>query len=190
MFMKSSINMNIPDGMKKEDYLCHLIAQGYLSLDENGRLHKHWDREYAKDKYIDIILDKKNKHGYMTAHLYLGKTKRVIIRTHRLIWWYYFGEIPENLQINHLDGDKTNNKIENLELTTPKGNIQHAIKVIKTIKTNWESKKSLYTKEDYKKLQQLLKTNLKVKEIRKIMNMKHSTYYKIKRRMKKGIDGL
>lgn len=189
MGRKSSISTNKPEGMKKEEFLCHLIAQGYLSIDENGRLHKHWDREYGKDKYIDKKIDKKNEQGYMIANLNLGG-KTTIIRIHRLIWWYYFGEIGENRQINHLDGDKANNRLENIELTTPKGNIQHALNIIKTIKKHWKSKKSIYKKEDYEKFKQLLKSTKKIKEIKKIMNMKHATYYRIKKQIEKGIEDL
>lgn len=35
---------------------------------------------------------------------------------HRLIWEEYHGKIPNNMAIHHIDGDKTNNKIDNLEL--------------------------------------------------------------------------
>ena len=34
----------------------------------------------------------------------------------------HHGEIPENLQIDHIDRNKTNNKIENLRLATCKEN--------------------------------------------------------------------
>ena len=38
---------------------------------------------------------------------------------HCLVWEKYFGEIPEGMQIHHIDGDKTNNDISNLQLVTP-----------------------------------------------------------------------
>ena len=37
---------------------------------------------------------------------------------HRIIWCYHFGPIADKLQIDHIDGNKTNNMIENLRLAT------------------------------------------------------------------------
>lgn len=38
---------------------------------------------------------------------------------HILVWEKYFGKIPDGYQIHHIDSNKTNNKIENLQLVTP-----------------------------------------------------------------------
>jgi hypothetical protein len=50
-------------------------------------------------------------------------------RVHRLIWEYFNGTIPENLQINHINGIKTDNRLVNLELQTCLGNMRHARKL-------------------------------------------------------------
>ena len=44
--------------------------------------------------------------------------------THRLIWIFHNGEIPSGYQINHIDCNRSNNRIENLELVTPRENLQ------------------------------------------------------------------
>lgn len=38
---------------------------------------------------------------------------------HRLVWESVYGPIPEGMQIHHIDGNKTNNDISNLQLVTP-----------------------------------------------------------------------
>lgn len=45
---------------------------------------------------------------------------------HRLVVEAFTGEIPEGLVVNHLDGNKQNNHISNLEICTPAENMQHA----------------------------------------------------------------
>lgn len=37
---------------------------------------------------------------------------------HRAVWIYHNGEIPDNMFIDHIDCDKTNNRIENLRLVS------------------------------------------------------------------------
>lgn len=49
-----------------------------------------------------------DKTGY-----YLNSTIRK--RMHRYVWEYYNGEVPEGYQIHHIDKDKSNNDISNLE---------------------------------------------------------------------------
>ena len=46
---------------------------------------------------------------------------------HRLVLLAFVGVCPENHEINHMDGNKTNNCLENLEYVTPYENIHHAI---------------------------------------------------------------
>lgn len=67
----------------------------------------------------------KDRNGYLRVYLYKdGKRKHHLI--HRLVWEAFCCEIPEwtrgKLQINHLDENKENNNILNLELCTVKKN--------------------------------------------------------------------
>lgn len=69
--------------------------------------------------------------GYMQVSIAFIFGRRTIA-VHRLVI-AYFSEVPKNynkLQINHKDGNKKNNCIENLEWVTPKQNQQHRINVL------------------------------------------------------------
>lgn len=56
-------------------------------------------------------------HGYKIVGM---SGKRHL--AHRIIWEMHHGKIPDGMQIDHVDHDKTNNKIENLRLVTSKEN--------------------------------------------------------------------
>ena len=59
-----------------------------------------------------------DKSGY-----FLNSTNR--LRLHRYVWEYHNGEIPKGLQIHHVDEDKRNNEIDNLQLTTTSDHLRH-----------------------------------------------------------------
>ena len=46
-------------------------------------------------------------------------------RVHRLVWEAFNGQIPEGLQVNHINEVKTDNKLENLNLMTCKENTNY-----------------------------------------------------------------
>lgn len=43
---------------------------------------------------------------------------------HRAVWRHHHGEIPEGAHVHHIDGDKTNNAIENLSLASASTHIK------------------------------------------------------------------
>ena len=65
-----------------------------------------------------------NKTGYLTVNL----SKNGIVRTcsiHRLVSTAFLPKSDNKFQVNHLDEDKTNNTVENLEWCTAKENVNY-----------------------------------------------------------------
>jgi len=66
-----------------------------------------------------------DKYGYLRVVLSLNSEK-TYIKVHQLVVEQFIGHVENGLVINHKDGNKKNNNIENLEITTVKENAIHA----------------------------------------------------------------
>lgn len=75
-----------------------------------------------------ILKPVKNKKGYLTVSLHKDK-KHTSATIASLVAAAFIGPREINMTINHKDGCKTNNKVENLEYVTNLENMQHAWKL-------------------------------------------------------------
>lgn len=76
-----------------------------------------------------------DKNGYRCA--YLGPRLRgASIKVHRLVAAAFIGPIPEGMQVNHINGVKSDNRLENLEIVTPAENIRHSFQKLGRVGAN------------------------------------------------------
>ena len=61
-------------------------------------------------------------NGYYQVELCKNSIRKFYM-VHRLVWEAFNGQIPEGLQVNHINEIKTDNRLSNLNLMTPKENI-------------------------------------------------------------------
>lgn len=66
--------------------------------------------------------------GYRLAEL-SRNGRRVTKKLHRLIAASFLGVRPTRIQVNHKDGNKLNNRLDNLEYVTNQENMRHAIRL-------------------------------------------------------------
>lgn len=71
-----------------------------------------------------------NTNGYQQAFLYKNGDRKVIT-IHKLVLQNFISSKPRgtNVVANHLDGNKSNNYMENLEWTTSRENNLHALRI-------------------------------------------------------------
>ena len=78
-------------------------------------------------KKLKQIYDK--SCGYMIVTLCDGKGKRQNKRVHRLLMESFVPNPNGYTHINHIDGNKLNNSLSNLEWCTPKHNTEEAVRL-------------------------------------------------------------
>jgi len=72
------------------------------------------------------LSQKTKSNGYKEVNLYIGNNKSKMTYVHRAVYSAFNGCINEGFQINHIDGDKSNNKLSNLESVSASENMRHA----------------------------------------------------------------
>lgn len=92
------------------------VKGGHGSLDYNSPREHYYKTD--KDGYLEVRL----------SIVVNGIHKRKYIRVHRLVYETIVGEIPQNLTIDHIDANRVNNRIENLQLLSREDNTRKALK--------------------------------------------------------------
>lgn len=101
----------------------------------------YWASNWGRIKSLNYLRTGKEKilrprksRGYL--HVFLcknGKGKNLYVA--RLVWEAFNGPIPEGMQVNHINEDKTDNRLENLNLMTCKENINWGTRNYRSGKT-------------------------------------------------------
>ena len=123
-------------------------------------------------------------HNYINQYIKCSDDKYHIVGEHILKWVYFNGEIPDGYEIDHINGDKQDNRIENLRCVThyqncnnknTKINITNGLRKhyeenpedklrlskLHKGKTPWnKGQTNIYTKETLSKMSEAAKINL------------------------------
>lgn len=113
------------ENMSKDEFIALNLASGQIIADcKNGKV-------YTTKGPGGIALAKPKElagtivNGYRVVSIRNGAVKKQC-RVHRVIWIAQNGVIPEGMVVDHINNDKLDNRIENLQLLTPEDNSSKA----------------------------------------------------------------
>ena len=95
--------------------------KGYEGLYEVSNYGEVKSLNFNRTGREKLLSPRKNGNGYLLVSLFKNGVAKTFL-VHRLIYSTFVGEIPEGLQCNHIDEDKENNRVDNLNLMTSKEN--------------------------------------------------------------------
>lgn len=128
-------------------------------------------------KLKKVVYDSKNNYGYVELW---KNNKGKKFRIHRLVAETFIPNTLGKEQVNHIDGDKKNNCVSNLEWVTPKENIRHAIENnLSSIKYGSKNLASKLKEEDVKYIRENAGINKSVNDLSEIYNVSTTTIYNI-----------
>lgn len=146
--------------------------EGYYQVSNFGNV-KGLDRKittvYGKQRLLKGKMMKlvKDRDGYLTVKLSKNNTLKHG-KVHRLVAESFLDEISYKNEVNHIDGNKENNKIENLEWCTSSENRKHAVenRLLKVVGS--ENPMSKLNEENVTKIRALYNENKKQNNILKL----------------------
>ena len=144
-----------------------LLANGTLRLDHDGSV---WRLRSGGRTCTPRRIDKPDRKGYSRVTVGVpGERRTVSMRVHRLVFLAEGTMIPEDAQVDHVDGDKTNNRRDNLEIVDQSTNIRRSYAAGRTRPwthaTQWREGRPVLTTEQRNEIRHLRSTGMLLRDI-------------------------
>lgn len=120
----------IKENYKKKNEPHRIIAKRYGVIRQtisNLLSNKSWKKLESINPKNYVVKQNITNTGYYRVGLWINK-KQIKIFTHKIVIESFNSIRRDGFVINHKDGNKLNNNINNLEYVTQKENIHHSIK--------------------------------------------------------------
>lgn len=147
-----------------------------------GRIRRSFSCRRTNGATPGRVLKQALRSRYSTVGFYIDRRQTTVL-VHRLVASAFLGPCPEGKEVNHIDGDKLNNKISNLEYVSHSENMKHAIKTglyKPGVNRGSEHGMSVLAIADVKKIKRLLKQGKSKKWIAELFEVSRSTISHIK----------
>lgn len=97
-----------------------------LIIDGQETLYSVSDDGQVRNDSRNTLLRQNDEQGYKTVGLHINKKSKKY-RVHRLVAMVWIDNPDHKPYVNHIDGNRANNTVTNLEWVTPAENTQHAV---------------------------------------------------------------
>ena len=132
-----------------------------------------------------------NSNGYLGVNIEKPGVGRRFCLTHRLIaetFFSYLGKDNYFYEVNHIDGNKQNNNVYNLEWLTRKENLDHSKKLrLTNPKSGEQNPNSKLTNNQIKDMIELVDLGFKIKDVCESYNVNRSFLYTKRARSLKNV---
>jgi len=166
----------------KEEWGPVVCCDGYYSdVYEISNLGRLKNIREANATFVGKILKPKiRRDGYVEFCLCRNNVRKMIL-AHQLVATSFIGPYPNGMEINHIDGDKANNYLNNLEYVTRSENLCHAFRIdLRSLRGDNHSHNILVEK-DIPEIRMLLNEgDLSEREIGLMYGVKRSTIHNIR----------
>lgn len=164
--------------MRIEDRLPIKGYEGLYTVDRIGNVYSELSN---KSRRLGKLRTNVTYHGYAQVGLYDRDGVRKRFSVHRLVAETFIPN-PYNLQqVNHINGNKLDNRVENLEWCTSSMNVKHAYDVGLAKKRSGElSGNHKLTVKDVRIIRSMLNKSVKQDIIAKKFNVDQATISNIK----------
>ncbi len=135
------------------DKLTQALLKYALSYDELTGVFK-WRNPNANRMSVGDVAGGE-QHGYIKIKLHSK-----LYSAHRLAWLYIYGEMPDD-EIDHIDGNKSNNAIKNLRDVSHRENMMN----MKKARNNKSGLTGVYLRKDNGKLGASIRVDTKIKHL-------------------------
>lgn len=140
-------------------------------ISEYGDVRRTADSRSKKAGYVS--LHQIDRFGYRRVSLNTGK-QRNTYPVHRLVAITFVGECPDEMEVNHKDGNKSNNHYSNLEYLSHRDNCQHSFDVLGRKAPRGEgSGVSKITEDDVREIRCLYASGVTQREIGERYGLTH-----------------
>ena len=109
-------------GTHIENWMAIAECNGIYHISDHGRVKSY---KFGKERILKPALGGRLGNQYLFVIL-LIKSERKTKKIHRLVAQEFIENLSNKPQVNHIDGNKLNNHISNLEWATARENIKHA----------------------------------------------------------------